>query len=41
MIGSFDWEIDFMTALQDAAGKVWTPLMEWVSMLGEETVMVL
>ena len=41
MMGSFDWEIDFMTALQDAAGKVWTPLMEWVSMLGEETVMVL
>lgn len=30
-----------MTALQSAAGKVWTPLMEGVSILGEETVMVM
>ena len=40
-MGSFPWEIDFMTALQSAAGKVWTPLMKGVSILGEETVMVM
>ena len=40
-MGSFQWEIDFMTALQGASGKVLTSLMEGVSILGEETVMVL
>lgn len=31
-MGSFQWEIDFMTALQGASGKVLTPIIEGVSM---------
>lgn len=40
-MGNFDWEVDFITAVQSTAGPVMTRFMEFVSMLGEETMLVL
>lgn len=40
-MGNFGWEVDFITAVQDWAGPVLTHIMKGVSILGEETVLVL
>ena len=40
-MGNFGWEVDFITAIQSAASPALIRFMEIVSMLGEETVLVL
>lgn len=38
---NFQWEVEFITAIQEASSSALTGIMEIASMLGEETLMVL